>query len=438
MKYIERKEEQNKRNNQLINNKLNLMKPIHRKCVKKYIDIRRIDNISEITLSGDTRILLQLSEFIGNKPYQKITEDDFDKYIKFLKKKYTQGTFNIVLTILKKFYKFIDDEKEFRDSSPKQRSKLTCRKYKFISRVEPFTIDDEIKSAVLTYKDIETMRKVCTSFRDSALVEFLFDAGPRVEELVYINFKDVELIDKNTAIVKLRTVKGKKITNENDLKNHVRYVTLYTSVQYLQQFMENHPFKDYPDAPLFYSLDQRKYSKLLLKMTKENLTEDNLEKVRLRKTSVTWIVKKIGTDAGIKNIYVHLFRHSSATHMADLGMSDFDMRRRYGWSKKSNMPSRYVHSTKKRDPNQQKKLFGIEVVEKDEIIQNVQCVKCETFNPPSLLYCKHCRYPLNLKLIEEKKEKERKQLKEKMTEEILNDLLQSDKLKKMIKKELLG
>ena len=41
-------------------------------------------------------------------------------------------------------------------------------------------------------------------------------------------------------------------------------------------------------------------------------------------------------------IYPHMFRHSRATHLADRGIGDDQMKRWMGWSKDSKMPSRYV------------------------------------------------------------------------------------------------
>jgi integrase/recombinase XerD len=44
-----------------------------------------------------------------------------------------------------------------------------------------------------------------------------------------------------------------------------------------------------------------------------------------------------------KELHPHLFRHTAATERARLGWNEAQMRAYFGWSKSTDMPSRYVH-----------------------------------------------------------------------------------------------
>ncbi len=46
------------------------------------------------------------------------------------------------------------------------------------------------------------------------------------------------------------------------------------------------------------------------------------------------------------NIYPHIFRHSRVTHFADRGVGDDQMKRWFGWSPRSYMPSTYIRYSK--------------------------------------------------------------------------------------------
>ena len=45
-------------------------------------------------------------------------------------------------------------------------------------------------------------------------------------------------------------------------------------------------------------------------------------------------------------IYPHIFRHSRVTHLADMGVGDDQLKRWFGWSARSYMPSTYIKYSK--------------------------------------------------------------------------------------------
>ena len=51
-------------------------------------------------------------------------------------------------------------------------------------------------------------------------------------------------------------------------------------------------------------------------------------------------------QAGVtRTVHPHVWRHSAATHDADAGMTDLELRDKYGWAPSSSMPYRYTRAT---------------------------------------------------------------------------------------------
>ncbi|MDQ1255196.1 MAG: integrase/recombinase XerD [Euryarchaeota archaeon] len=94
----------------------------------------------------------------------------------------------------------------------------------------------------------------------------------------------------------------------------------------LKEWLEEHPSKDCPEAPLWFNFAKREKS----------LKPLRYEAIRMR-------LNKIAKKAGInKKIHPHLFRHSRCTHMANY-LTEAQMNAYFGWVQGSGMPSVYVH-----------------------------------------------------------------------------------------------
>ncbi len=65
---------------------------------------------------------------------------------------------------------------------------------------------------------------------------------------------------------------------------------------------------------------------------------------QLSKVGATCVLQKAAKRAGIKKrVWLHGLRHARATDIAKQGVTESVMRKMFGWSKVSRMPSKYIH-----------------------------------------------------------------------------------------------
>ena len=398
----------------------NQFKSVHKKDVEEFIKARmRIDRISNHTITNDLQAILLFSKYT-DKPFKKVTAEDIQDWEEFILKQhqsnnskpYFPSTINLYLLKLKLFFKFIHNKEQYKRGRKFRRKIKDPKCTEWISI--KFKSRDIPADYILKDNDIHQMIKVCDDIRDAAMVALLYDSGLRNSELRNLQIKSVTIGKQGGEVI--LPVKA----DEN--KTGTRKVFIITSVPYLKQFLNYHPYKDYPDAPLFYSRD-RVNSYIIKKMSKGELEKEDLETLKLNRTSVIDIVKNVGKKACMKvPVYPHLLRHSSATNYARLGLTDAEMRIRYGWSKTSNMPSRYIHIASADMNHKILRLNGLipeDEIKKEEILKPIVCPDCGLENPATFSYCGSCRMPLKIKLIKNQK-----------TEDVVED---SDKAKEMIK-----
>lgn len=73
------------------------------------------------------------------------------------------------------------------------------------------------------------------------------------------------------------------------------------------------------------------------------------------------ILKKLASRAGIgKTVHPHLLRHSRATHLTGEGLNEIHLRRIFGWTRDSDIPSIYVHLSGKYTDRATLEIYGIE------------------------------------------------------------------------------
>lgn len=147
---------------------------------------------------------------------------------------------------------------------------------KMLSQSDLIT-DDEIRRAI----------KAAPNPRDKAIIASLAESGCRISELGSMPIKNIS-IDDNGAVL---TVTG---------KTGSRRVRIIQAVPYLSAWLNCHPHRDNPDAPLWVNLQ----------MPHEHMQYQGFVKV----------VKKAFLHAGIKkHCNLHLLRHSRATSVRILG-----------------------------------------------------------------------------------------------------------------------
>ena len=185
-----------------------------------------------------------------------------------------------------------------------------------------------------------------------------------------------------------------------DLKTGMRKIRLFimpSSTKYLKDFLNNHPFKNYENAPLFYSRDGRVFFNVLKKSQEKIVNQSDFEKIRLTRPGLEQVITRLCKIAGLSNITPHQIRHNSCTMSAKKGFNEMEMRIRYGWSKTSKMPSRYTHLASRDLDDKIKVITGFKEPEEPEIskLASILCWNCQEENVPTNKFCSKCGSNLN-------------------------------------------
>jgi hypothetical protein len=193
----------------------------------------------------------------------------------------------------------------------------------------------------------------------------------RASELLGLKIGDVHFDEYGAYLI----VKGK--TGE-------RRIRLISSVLDLKNWLNVHPRKDDPNAPLFCSLSPNRKGK------------------PMRETSLNYKLKEIAKKCGIqKNVYPHLFRHTRATHLAKY-LTEQELKIYFGWRPNSGVASVYVHLSGADIDN---KILAVNGIKKEEnvkptTISPIKCPKCGELNSIGNKFCQKCGSPLDIKTIE--------------------------------------
>jgi len=160
-------------------------------------------------------------------------------------------------------------------------------------------------------------------------------------------------------------------------KTGYRRMRLVSSVPYLAEWMNTHPFNDNPEAWLWISLRNFK---------------------RLPYNSLRTILRVIAEKTGVrKSVNPHAFRHARATHLANF-LAEAQMKEFFGWVQDSDMASVYVHLSGRDVDKAILKLYGIEMDESEkdnELLKPKKCLRCGEINPTTNKVCQRCFFPLD-------------------------------------------
>lgn len=183
-----------------------------------------------------------------------------------------------------------------------------------IEKTEKLTgwLDTRVKKKTPDYlkeNEILKLYKACKNNGERFLIAVLFDSGARIEEFLNIRYEDIQLPNKNENFVKL-TLK------EEYSKTKGRVISLYwsKSLEAITDFLK-----------------EREQEGI---KSNEPLYTKTYDAVRV------WLVR-LGKKVLKKDIYAHLFRHSSATFYASQ-LNRQELCYRYGWAFSSNMPDVYI------------------------------------------------------------------------------------------------
>ena len=333
--------------------KLTLLDPINRKTLKDYVRKQELRQLQEQSIKDKVWRVYALLKFLDWKDARTIVKTDIEDYIIHRRKTVSPRTLQGDMIELRIFFRFLDPAKEkefFPEDERMQKPKITFP--------DP-----------LTRENVEALVNACDSIRDRALIMFLWDTGCRIDEALSRNVGDIRF-DQYGGMVK---VSGK--TGE-------REIWLIDCIPDLQIWINTHPQKNNPNAPLFVTYTRYGFGSNRLNVR----TVQNLCKLLKKRSGV------------VNRVHPHAFRHARATDRAREGFTEMELRIMFGWSRISTMPATYIHLS---GADVKKKILqkaGLE--EKDpepgqRPLDPVKCPRCGLLNPKGFYTCSRCNSPLS-------------------------------------------
>ncbi len=335
--------------------------------IERLIEMKRVNGQSEATISQQSRVLGELSEFL-RKPFREATEQDIFGFIGHKGKTCGERTLFMYKVVTKAFYKFLYG---LEDGYPEQVKNLN----KNLKRNGPNHRVAIKPEQILTKEDIAMLVRHCGYYRDEAILTVLYESGCRIGEFVGMNIEHLVDVKHGKTLV----VNGK--TGE-------RRILLVESVIYLNRWLEHHPMKDNPsvrekgETPLWCTL------------------KPPFKRVELN--TIQCLLRTLRKRSGIKKrMNAHSFRHSRATYLARF-LSDAQMRTFFGWEGASEMVGLYTHLSGKDTDSEILRSSGIveeEETPKPSPLKENECPRCHAKNAGTNEFCGLCGRPFDEKAV---------------------------------------
>lgn len=333
--------------------------PVNSKTITAYIRKQNLKQLQPSSIQDKTWRVYYLLKFLNWKDAREITKEDLEDYIIHRRKTVAPRTLQGDMIELRIFFRFLDPEKEkefFPADERMQKPKITFP--------DPLTRDE-----------VQQLIDACDTVRDKALVMFFWDTGCRLNEALDLNYSDIK-IDQFGGNVRIN---GKTGEREN---------WLIDCVPDLQAWLNAHPMKTNPDAPLFITYSRYGFGSRRL----NERTVQNLCKIIQKRAGVTTRVNP------------HAFRHARATDRAREGFTEMELRIMFGWSKTSNMPATYIHlsgADVKKKILQKAGMAAEEIPAGERPLDPVKCPRCGMLNQKGFYTCVRCNTPLSAEAMRE-------------------------------------
>ena len=328
-----------------------------KELIREFLEHLRAKRVSTGRLAKYGFTIRRLTEHLG-VPIRNAGRKDIERLSIWVQEQgYSPHTIQDSLFAIKYFYKFVrsgntDHETPF----PEEVRWLKVRQ-KANERKEP---------EFFTPGEVESLIKTATRLRDKCMLSVAFERGLRPSELLLLNVGDVSF-DAMGARIRVRKSK----TGE-------RLLRIIAAASLLGRYLESHPLKENPAAPLWVN------------------ESTNHMNERLTWTAWNRIMKEVAAKAGVngKRIHHYLLRHGSATEAAK-HFTDSELKILYGWTMGSRMPATYIHlSARDIDPKLEQVYSGKPIEPARPEFSPSICPRCGEKNSPGIRFCGRCGTPL--------------------------------------------
>ncbi len=338
-----------------------------RKALEKLDRYHRKLNHSLATRTNQLEAVVDIGLFLslrqGREHFEEATEEDLEAYQ--VEVEMPPSVWNVNRVVIKNFYWMLEGNgRGRRKFYPEKTDTLeAARNGNGSGELKPEKVDYYRKMA--SYADRLALAR--DHPRDRALIWLTFDAGARLDEITGLSVRSVTL-PPGEHYGELMIPRG---------KTGGRPVTFVRARPYLLDWLKVHPNSRDPEAPLW-----------------AQLRGGGIQALSYR--AVQGVFQKAAKSTGLP-LTAHDLRHGRATEAAQLNWSESKMRFFFGWDKRSQMPSRYVHLAGEDAKKQVLADAGIETAEQPELQgQPRACPNCGHENTSIAFSCGVCQFPLTV------------------------------------------
>lgn len=355
--------------------------------LKKYHDHLILEGLGLARVIRYTHLLMQLSKWL-KIGFDNATEDDIKSLILSIEKNpnYSEWSRYMYKIGIRKFYKWLRKS----EKPPEVAWIRAVMKYSSDKLPEHMLSEDEIRRMIEASRN--PMRR--------ALVAVLYESGCRIGEILTLRIKNITFDEYGAVLI----VNG---------KTGYRRVRIISSVPYIQEWLNIHPLGNDPESWVWL----------------------NRGKKSLKYNSVMHYLVDLGKESGIKKpVNPHNFRHSRATFLAK-HLTERQLREFFGW-KDYRMADVYVHLAGRDVDSALLKIYGIKMDENERggnKLSPKTCSRCNHTNPVTNRFCSKCGMIVDEKVAIEIIEKD---IERKQADDILDDLIQDEKFKNILIKQI--
>ena len=220
---------------------------------------------------------------------------------------------------------------------------------------------------LLSQEELELILNGTEEEQTKLFLNLVYESGARISEILQLKIQNAEFNAYEARLF----LKG---------KTGQRVVPVVWCANKLRRFIASHPFKEDPEANLWYFRQG------------EDIFPVSYEVMRTR-------LRRICKKAGIKKrVHWHLLRHQRFTEYAKRGLGESNMRRLAGWSDDSKMVKTYINlSNADVEDSFLEKIYGIKPASKTQPEELRVCPKCNETNLHFCKNCQRCQTPLDEK-----------------------------------------
>jgi hypothetical protein len=383
--------------------------------IKEFYYYMDKNNLSVNHKLNNLRVIIPFSNFLGSMSFFDIkTKNEILQFLDTKIKSKSEDpdgrwitTWNHYLNRIKQFYRWLYNQENDTEQNEWETPQFVKIKNKNTKRISPY-----LESELWEREDILTLIKYENHRRNKAALSLMWDLDGRNHEITSLKLKHIRLKEKYGE---------GEIPFES--KTGTGPILLTLSFPYVRDWLNEHPFKNEPNASLICSLVNgspinpealwtmmQQLRKRILIIIDSGLIKDNKEIEKLNHLIVT------------KRWNPYCIRHSAITNDSD-HLPEYALKKKVRWSMNSKQGARYI---KRRMGNELKnKILEYNGIISEDIHKKKptvsDCPRCNLVNTFENKYCSKCSYPLVPIAYDEIKQTEEerfKKLEEKYTQDL--------------------